>query len=72
MEEIKIRTESIQLDQLLKWAGAAATGGEAKYLIQNGQVSVNGNVELRRSTRVQPGDVVEIAGQGKFVVGREA
>lgn len=34
--------------------------------------SVNGNVELRRSTRVQPGDVVEIAGQGKFVVGREA
>jgi len=40
MEEIKIKTPVIHLDQLLKWANIVASGGEAKQLIQGGQVSV--------------------------------
>ncbi|HOB08338.1 MAG: RNA-binding S4 domain-containing protein [Limnochordia bacterium] len=60
METIEIKTESIQLDQLLKWAGIAATGGEAKLMIQGGQVLLNGTVETRRSKKVYRSDVVTV------------
>lgn len=60
METIEIKTESIQLDQLLKWAGIAATGGEAKLMIQGGQVLLNGTVETRRSKKVYRRDVVTV------------
>jgi len=60
METIEIKTESIQLDQLLKWAGIAATGGEAKLMIQGGQVFLNGTVETRRSKKVYRSDVVTV------------
>ena len=39
---------SMKLDQFLKWKGIVSTGGEAKYLINTGQVLVNGEVEIRR------------------------
>lgn len=71
MEEVRIKTETIQLDQLLKWANKTASGGEAKFLIQSGKVFVNGNLEMRRAAKIKPGDVIELAGKEKFIVGRE-
>lgn len=67
MKEVSIHTEAIQLDQFLKWARVAATGGEAKRLIQEGMVKVNGQVETARSRKLAPGTVVEINGEA-FVV----
>ena len=60
MEKIKISTEFIKLDQLLKFANITENGGDAKYLIVNGYVSLNGEVEKRRGKKVFPGDVVLI------------
>ena len=64
MEEqrIKIETEHIKLDALLKFAGAAGTGGEAKLAIQEGEVKVNGEVCLMRGKKLRPGDRVELPG----------
>ena len=50
MEKIRINTEFIKLDALLKFAGLCETGGEAKELIQGGAVKVNGEVELEGQT----------------------
>ena len=52
--------ETLRLDDALKLAGVAATGGEAKMLIQGGAVRVNGEVETRRKRRLSEGDVIEI------------
>jgi len=52
--------ETLRLDDALKLAGVAATGGEAKMLIQGGAVRVNGEVETRRKRRLIEGDVIEI------------
>ncbi len=54
---------TIKLDQFLKLVGAASTGGEAKILIQDGQVTVNGSVETRRGRKLVAGDTVELADQ---------
>ena len=51
------------LGRALKAAGLVGTGGEAKVLIQAGEVSVNGEVETRRGRRLQEGDVVEAGGE---------
>ncbi|ADL06800.1 RNA-binding S4 domain-containing protein [Thermosediminibacter oceani] len=67
MREVFIKTESINLDQFLKWAGAVFTGGEAKIKIRQGLVKVNGQVETRRSRKLFPGDTVEFHGE-TFVV----
>lgn len=48
------------LGRALKAAGLVGTGGEAKVLIQAGEVSVNGDVETRRGRRLEVGDVVEV------------
>ncbi|MEW6495703.1 MAG: RNA-binding S4 domain-containing protein [Cyanobacteriota bacterium] len=53
----------IKLDQFLKWVGVAATGGEAKIMIQEGQVRVNGEIETRRSRKLVSGDSVIIQGE---------
>jgi len=53
----------LRLDDALKLAGLAATGGVAKRLIQAGEVRVNGVVETRRKRRLQPGDVLEVRGE---------
>lgn len=50
----------IRLDQLLKREGIAGTGGQAKWLIQDGGVKVNGEVETRRGRKLRPGDRVEV------------
>ena len=59
--------ESIRLDQFLKIQGIASTGGQAKGLIQAGEVTVNGILETRRRRQLRPGDVVAI-GADEFVV----
>ena len=62
-ETVKIETPFIRLDALLKFAGAAETGGEAKLLIQNGEVKVNGEVCTMRGKKLRPGDRAELAGR---------
>ena len=59
---IAIVTASISLDKFLKWAGIAETGGNAKYLIQNELVSVNGQAEKKRSRVLFDGDRVCVSG----------
>jgi ribosome-associated protein len=58
-----IRTVYIKLDSFLKAVNAVASGGEAKLLIADGRVRVNGAVELRRGRKLYPGDHVKLAGQ---------
>jgi ribosome-associated protein len=60
MEMIEIKTEFIKLDQLLKFAGLAETGGHAKELIEEGLVFVNGEVCLMRGKKLRNGDKVKI------------
>jgi ribosome-associated protein len=52
--------ETITLSDALKLSGLADTGGQAKLLIQSGQVKVNGTVETRRKRRLHPGDSIEV------------
>ena len=54
--------ESLRLDQFLKLCGIAETGGQAKLLIQGGEVVVNGEVETRRRRKLASGDVVQFDG----------
>ena len=62
METITITTEYIKLQDLLKLAAVTATGGEAKLLIQEGQVLVNGEVCSQRGKKLRPGADVEAEG----------
>ena len=59
-ENIQITTETIKLEGLLKFSGVVETGGEAKSLIQSGQVAVNGEICLMRGKKLRPGDIVEL------------
>jgi ribosome-associated protein len=52
----------IKLDQFLKWQGIAQTGGEAKIIIKQGMVEVNGESEVRRGRKLITGDRVTVAG----------
>lgn len=65
--KIKIDTEFIKLQDLLKLAGACDTGGMAKVLIQNGEVSVNGEVCTMRGKKMRDGDIAVIDGR-KIIV----
>lgn len=60
---VEVGDRGIRLGQLLKLAGLADTGGEAKLAIEQGQVRVNGAVETRRGAQLAPGDVVECQGR---------
>jgi len=59
--EITITTEYIKLQDLLKFSTLTSTGGEAKILVQEGAVSVNGEVCTQRGKKIRPGDEVQIA-----------
>ena len=63
MTNVKITTEYIRLDDLLKLTGEAATGGHAKFLIKGGEVSVNGEICLMRGKKLRAGDKVEYNGK---------
>lgn len=62
MEVIKIKDEFIKLGQLLKLAGLVDSGLDAKIVIQDGAVKVNGETDTRRGRKVIPGDIVEYQG----------
>ena len=62
MEIINITTEFIKLDSLLKFAGLVDTGGEAKILIQEGEVFVNDEVCTMRGKKIRSGDKVSVRG----------
>lgn len=68
METIQIHTEFIKLQDLLKLAHAVMSGGEAKIVIQDGQVSVNGEVCTMRGKKIYPGDTVAFGGKTFSVV----
>ena len=61
MEKINIVTEYIKLDSLLKLAALVGTGGEAKYVISESMVTVNGEVCTQRGKKLHPGDRVVFA-----------
>lgn len=57
---VTIHTEYIKLDALLKFAGLCDTGGFAKELVQQGAVSVNGEICTQRGKKIRPGDTVQV------------
>ena len=61
-EIITITTEFIRLDALLKLGGALDTGGQAKFVIQNGEVEVNGEICTMRGKKMRAGDYAEYNG----------
>ncbi len=63
MKEIKIETEFIKLEQLMKFASMVQTGGEAKVLINQELVLVNGEICTMRGKKIRPGDEVEFDGE---------
>lgn len=60
MDEIEIRGHTIRLGQLLKLAGLAESGADAKALLLDGAVTVNGEPETRRGRQLHPGDVIAV------------
>ena len=64
---ITIKEDFIKLDSLLKYAGIASTGGHAKMAVQNGEVTVNGEVCLMRGKKLYKGDRAEYDGQGLVI-----
>lgn len=63
IKELSIREEFIKLDAALKLAGFVSTGGHAKMVIQNGEVTVNGEVCTMRGKKLRKGDSVSFDGQ---------
>lgn len=70
VKEISIKTDSIKLDQFIKWAGIVETGGQAKIVIQNNTIRVNGINENRRGKVLHPGDTISIDNYGEFVISK--
>lgn len=66
MEIINITSEYIKLDQLLKFANLTENGADAKFLVQNGYVKVDGEVENRRGRKLRGDEVVEIDYEGQY------
>ncbi|GAB90903.1 RNA-binding S4 domain-containing protein [Gordonia rhizosphera] len=67
MDDVPIRDDSIRLGQFLKLANLIDSGSEAKEVIAEGLVRVNGEVETRRGRQLMPGDEVAFAGHGARV-----
>ncbi len=70
IERITINTPFIKLDSFLKLVSAASTGGEAKIMIQNGEVKVDGEICTMRGKKIYPGAAV-VAGGRRFIVAAE-
>lgn len=69
MEKIAITSEFIKLDAFLKFSGLCETGGEAKLCVEDGLVSVNGEICTQRGKKLRPGDTVELDGEAFEVSG---
>ena len=70
METVAIRDEFIKLGQVMKLAGMVDSGVDAKMVIQDGEVLVNGEVDTRRGRKIVPGDVISFRGQEIEVVSK--
>lgn len=68
MNEIEITTEFIKLDSFLKLAALVQTGGQAKIIIADGLVKVNGEVCTQRGKKLRKSDTIEIEEFGSFVI----
>lgn len=71
MKKILIKTETINLDQLLKWASIVDSGGIVKFMIEDQLIKVNGEVVTQRRKKIYPGDIIEIIDSGQWEVQRE-
>lgn len=71
MATLAIRDAYIELYKILKIENMAASGGEAKFLISEGRVRVNGQVDTRKRRKTRPGDIVEYNGERVRVTGME-
>ena len=63
MRKVEITREPVELYKILKFEGLVTTGGEAKLVIGDGQVTVNGEIETRRRKKIVNGDVIEFRGE---------
>jgi ribosome-associated protein len=63
MNIIKISTEYIKLDQLMKFEGLAENGGHAKEIIGRGDVTINGEIETRRGRKIYRGYIIKYEGK---------
>lgn len=63
MRTVDITQEPVELYKILKFEGLVGTGGEAKLLIGDGQVTVNGETETRRRRKMLSGDIIEFRGE---------
>ena len=70
MENVTIKDEYIKLGQLLKLAGLVGSGTDAKFVINEGLVEVNGEVETRRGKKIYPNDTVTYDGETVKVIGK--
>ncbi|SHJ84754.1 ribosome-associated protein [Hathewaya proteolytica DSM 3090] len=68
MKEISINSEFIKLDSFLKWAGITGMGAEGKFLINDGEIKVNGEVEFQRGKKLYKGDIVSYNSEDYKVV----
>ena len=69
MDKMEIHSEFIKLDAFLKLSGLAETGGEAKLMVADGEVLVNGEVCTQRGKKLRPGDTVSFGGETLEVAG---
>ena len=65
--EVSIRDATIRLGQLLKLAGLVEDGAHARQVLEDGEVSVDDEVETRRGRQVRPGDVVTVVSEGRTI-----
>ncbi len=72
MQSYRIKDDFIKLGQVLKAAGFVQSGVDAKFVVQDGLVKVNGSVEMRRGKKLVPGDVVEFDGKSLAIESGEA
>ncbi|MBE6098876.1 MAG: RNA-binding S4 domain-containing protein [Anaerovibrio sp.] len=68
MEKVEINTDTIQLDQFLKWTGAVESGGQVKMMLEDELIFVNDVLETARRKRLKNGDVVKITDIGSWQV----
>lgn len=69
MHKVTLTKEPVELYKILKFEGLVTTGGEAKLLIGDGQVTVNGDIETRKRRKIVGGDIVEFGGAKILVEG---
>ena len=71
-EEVKIKGDFIQLDALLKFVNAVDSGGVAKMMIQNAEVTVNGEICTQRGRKIRPSDIVRLGTDAYRIIKEDA